>query len=43
MIGWRRARIEYLGAACNDPKHFTHNANVVLPAIDAALSDQGER
>lgn len=33
-----RARIEYLGAACNDPKHFNHNAEVVLPKIDAVLA-----
>jgi len=33
-----RARIEYLGAACNDPRHFQNNMDVVLPMIDAALS-----
>jgi hypothetical protein len=32
-----RARIEYLGAACNDPRHFQNNADVVLPAIDRVL------
>jgi hypothetical protein len=32
-----RARIEYLGAACNDPRHFQNNADVVLPNIDRVL------
>lgn len=33
-----RARIDYLGAACINPKHSDANANVFLPAIDAALA-----
>lgn len=37
-----RARIEYLGVACTDPRHFEANGDVFLPKIDAALSN-GER
>lgn len=33
-----RARIEYLGAACNDPRHFEANAATFLPALDEVLS-----
>lgn len=33
-----RARIEYLGAACSNPKHFEANASEFLPRIDAALA-----
>lgn len=36
-----RLRIEYLGAACNDPRHFEANTSTFLPAIDAALSAAG--
>jgi hypothetical protein len=36
-----RARIEYLGAACNDPRHFEANANTFLPAIDDVLAVVG--
>jgi Lar family restriction alleviation protein len=33
-----RARIEYLGAACTNEKHFISNERDFLPQIDAALS-----
>lgn len=33
-----RARIEYLGAVCSNPKHFEANASEFLPAIDVALA-----
>ena len=32
-----RARIEYLGAACPNEKHFLSNERDFLPEIDAAL------
>lgn len=32
-----RARIEYLGAACQNPKHFDSNVSTFLPAIDEVL------
>lgn len=36
-----RLRIEYLGAACNDPRHFEANASTFLPAIDEVLGAVG--
>ena len=37
-----RQRIEYLGAACIDPKHFNANAERFLPNIDEALNPPSE-
>jgi hypothetical protein len=34
-----RARIEYLGVACTDPRHFEANGDIFLPKIDAALTN----
>jgi len=34
-----RNRVEYLGVACTDPRHFEANGDVFLPKIDAALSN----
>jgi len=36
-----RTRIEYLGAACQNPKHFEANAETFLPAIDEVLVAAG--
>jgi hypothetical protein len=36
-----RTRIEYLGAACQNPKHFEANAETFLPAIDEVLAAAG--
>jgi hypothetical protein len=36
-----RARIDYLGAACNDPKHFEANQSTFLPEIDRVLMSVG--
>ena len=36
-----RARIEYLGAACNGSRHYDYNADVVLPRIDAVIASAG--
>lgn len=36
-----RKRIEYLGAACNDPRHFETNARTFLPAVDEVLDAVG--
>jgi hypothetical protein len=36
-----RTRIEYLGAACQNPKHFEANADTFLPAIDEVLAAAG--
>lgn len=33
-----RARIEYLGAACSDPRHFQANVDTFLPALDEVLA-----
>lgn len=33
-----RVRIEYLGVASPNPRHFEANERTFLPAIDAALS-----
>lgn len=38
-----RARIEYLGAACNDPRHFEANAETFLPHIDGVLRAVGQQ
>lgn len=37
-LRWARGRIEYLGVACTDPRHFEANGDVFLPKIDAALN-----
>lgn len=37
-----RARIEYLGAACSNEKHFVSNERDFLPEIDAALQEAGK-
>ncbi|QPF86979.1 hypothetical protein IC762_12065 [Bradyrhizobium genosp. L] len=36
-----RARIEYLGAACTDSKHFQANVETFLPALDEVLAAVG--
>jgi hypothetical protein len=36
-----RARIEYLGAACNDLRHFEANSATFLPEIDEVLGAVG--
>ena len=36
-----RARIEYLGAAASNEKHFLANQNEFLPRIDAVLGAVG--
>lgn len=36
-----RARIEYLGVACTDPKHYDANEKTFLPAIDELLASVG--
>jgi hypothetical protein len=38
-----RARIEYLGVACTDYRHFVANVDIFLPNIDAAISGTGEK
>ncbi len=36
-----RRRIDYLGVACNDSRHFDANASTFLPEIDKVLSAVG--
>lgn len=37
-----RARIEYLGAACSDYRHFQANVDTFLPALDEVLASVGD-